>query len=122
MSKSLIRLVVTTLVLVAAAIVVSTYAYVQTAEWTEDDMRRVGLFWVYRTVDEAAPAARADRLASVQPDIQVAIEMTTSADIETRLGRSLGPGERTTVEVGGRERWLYMAFSRWDPAVSLSDR
>ena len=110
MRRSFVRLVVGTVVASWAIGFVVIYGYARSRSWTDEHARRDGVFLVHEELDREPAPNRAGRLAELQQHFSVDFALITTDELERRIGRRAGAGERIALRVSGREAWYFLVF------------
>ena len=118
MRRSFVRLVVGSVVASWAVGFVVIYSYARSRSWTDEHARRDGVFLVHEELDQEPAPNRADRLRELQQHFSVDFALITIDELERRIGRRAGPGERIARRVSGREAWYFLVFEDGQGALA----
>ncbi len=118
MRRSLVRLVVGSVLFswILAFVVVLTYSLRQS--WTEDKARSDGVFLAYELLQQESVHARDARLRQLQPHSAVVLSLTTLDEVERRIGRSVQPGDQIPYRPSPQEHWFFLAFKDGSGALA----
>lgn len=84
--------------------------YVRSQAWSEDRVRRAGVFLVYELLEETPAPGRAARLRALQQHSSVDLALISLDELERRIGRSASPGEGTAYRQSARKSWYFIVF------------
>jgi signal transduction histidine kinase len=76
------------------------------------------VFLVHEELDQEPAPNRAGRLAELQQHFSVNFALITADELERRIGRRAGPGERIARRVSGREAWYFLVFEDGQGALA----
>ena len=110
MRYSLRRLVILSVLGCWAAGIVVFGLYMRSQVWSEERVRRAGVFLVHELLEETPALARTERLRSLQQHSSVDLALISLQDLESRIGRSVRPGEGIAFRVVPRESWYFIVF------------
>ncbi len=110
MSRSFVRLVITSVVLAFVVGFVALVLYGQSQSWTTDDARRDGVFLVYESLEHEPAAARTERLQALRPHFAIEYELVSTEEFERRTGRPFAPGVVVVIEKPLHLTWCFLAF------------
>ncbi len=110
MRRSIVRLVVSSVLLCWALAFVVMKIYVRSLSWTEARARTDGVFLVHQLLDREPAALRPARLRELQSHSRVGFALATPDEVARRLARRLRPGETARQEASAREHWLFLMF------------
>lgn len=89
---SILRLVITTVVICWILAAGTLFLYVRSATWTEDDVRRTGVLLVFRAPDAAQPDQRSARLDAMKVEYAVPVKLMPLAAAREQVGSDLTAG------------------------------
>ena len=118
MRRSFIRLIVSSVLMCWALGFVVVFLYARSRSWTADDARRDGVLLVHDMLAREPAADRASRLRELRPHFSVDLALITTDDVERRVGRPAGPGERIRLQVSAREQWYFVVFADGQGALA----
>ena len=110
MRYSLRRLVLLSVLACWMAGIVVLAVYVRSQAWSEDRVRRAGVFLVYELLEERPAPGRAARLRALQQHSSVNLALISLDELERRIGRSASPGEGTAYRQSARKSWYFIVF------------
>jgi len=110
MRYSLRRLVLLSVLGFWAVGIVVLAVYVRSQVWSEDRVRRAGVFLAHELLEETPESARAERLQSLQQHSSVDLALISLDELKRRIGRSVSPGEGIAHRVSPRESWYFIVF------------
>ena len=111
MRGSILKLVVTSVLICWVLAAGALFIYFRSATWTEDDVRRTGILLAFRELDTTPPGRRAARLASMKSDYDLPVTLMTLAEARRQAGRPLTPGEPYFARPTLRQQWVYLVFN-----------
>jgi signal transduction histidine kinase len=110
MRRSLLKLVVGSVLACWAMAIVVIVFYSRSLSWTDERAQTDGVFLAYELLNNIPHERRSARLQGLQQHFSVNLGLVTIHDVERRLGRSLRSGERIPHRVSPREEWYFLVF------------
>jgi two-component system sensor histidine kinase RstB len=111
MRGSILKLVITSVLLCWVLAAGALFIYFRSATWTEDDVSRTGILLAFRDLDTTPPGQRAARLASMKSDYGLPVKLMTLAEARRLAGRPLTAGKPYFVRPTLRQQWVYLVFN-----------
>jgi signal transduction histidine kinase len=78
--------------------------------WTEDKVRRDGVFLAYELLEQTPEQGRVSRLRSIQDHFSVDLALISLDELERRIGRRGAPGEEIPHRMSLRHSWYFIVF------------
>lgn len=118
MKRSLLRLVVVSVLAAWLASLVVTVVYGYRKEWTETSARRHGVFLAFELLDPLPVAERAQRLDQLEENFGVEFELLTLAELDERIGSPRALGTPIAFREDWRRHWFFLAFTDGSGALA----
>lgn len=110
MRESLVKLVIFSVLACWAVVVFVLLLYSRSQTWTEDKVRRDGVFLAHELIEQTPQPNRAERLRALQNNFSVELELISLDELERRIGRRGLPGERIPYQKLRRHAWYFIVF------------
>jgi len=110
MRRSLVKLVVISVLACWAIVWVAVILYSRNLTWVDKRARTDGVFLAHELLDSTEEASRPARLRDLQQHFSVELSLVSLDELKRRLGRSVAPGERIPHRVSPREEWYFLVF------------
>lgn len=118
MTRSFLRLTVTSVLLCWALGFVALVIYSRTLSWTEEAARRDGVFVAHRLLEEVAPEERPARLSTLAAHLEVPLRLMPLAEVERLTARRPARGAKLHFEQRWDAQWFFIAFDDADQALA----
>ena len=118
MRKSLVRMVVFSVLACWVLGYVALAFFVRSRVWDEDKVRRAGVFLVYELLEQTPESNRAKRLLTLQEHSSVDLRLISLDDLERRIERPVVPGEGIAYRAAARKAWYFLVFEDGSGALA----
>jgi len=118
MRRSSLRLVFFSVLACWAIGLVVLVLYGRSQAWTEDRVRRDGVFLTYELLEKTPGLDRAKRLRALQEHVSVDLALISLDDLERRIGRPALPGEGIPYRRSVRHAWYFLVFEDGSGALA----
>ena len=118
MRRSLVRLVVVSVLVCWAIGVVAMVLYSRSRSWIDERARSDGVFFAHEILDKTPATNRAERLRELQQHFSVDLALVTQEEVERRVGRPVSPGDQIPHKVSEREEWYFLVFEDGQSALA----
>jgi two-component system sensor kinase ParS len=118
MRRSSLRLVVLSVLACWAVTFVVLILYARSQSWTEDNVRRGGVFLAYELLEQTPRLDRAARLRSLHEHVAVDLALISLDDLERRIGRPGVPGQGIAYRMSVRHSWYFLVFDDGSGALA----
>lgn len=118
MRRSSLRLVIFSVLVCWAVGFVVLVFYGRSQAWTEDKVRRDGVFLAYELLEQTPEPSRTSRLRTLQQHVAVDLALISLAELERRIGRPGAPGEGIAYRKSARHAWYFIVFKDGSSALA----
>ena len=118
MKESLVKLVIFSVLACWAVVVFVLLLYGRSQTWTEDKVRRDGVFLAHELLEQTPQPNRAKRLRALQNNFSVELELISLDELERRIGRRGLPGERIPFRKLRRHAWYFIVLEDGSSALA----
>ena len=118
MKESLVKLVIFSVLACWAVVVFVLLLYGRSQTWTEDKVRRDGVFLAHELLEQTPQPNRAKRLRALQNNLSVELELISLDELERRIGRRGLPGERIPFRKLRRHAWYFIVLEDGSSALA----
>ena len=118
MRRSSLRLVVVSVLACWAFGLVVSLLYGRSQAWTEDKVRRDGVFLAQELLEQTPERSRPERLRALQKHVSVDLALISLDDLERRIGRRAAPGEGISHRPMVRRAWYFIVFKDGSGALA----
>lgn len=108
MKRSIVRLIATSVLVFWVVGFGVLLVYATTRAWDEPLAKQQGLYWAFRTLDEASPDERPELLESMQGHFGADLAIVPVAAAEEAMGASATAGKSYFVRDEPSVQWLYI--------------
>ena len=123
MRRSSLRLVIFSVLACWAVGFVILVLYGRSQEWTEDKVRRDGVFLAYELLEATQPTNRTRRLSELQAHVSADLAIISLDELERPIGRQGTPGEAIPQRSSMRQAWYFIVFrmgvAPWPRGLSI---
>ena len=118
MRRSSFRLVFFSVLACWAVVVLILQLYVHNQTWTEDKVRRSGVFLAHELLEQTPKPNRAMRLREIQGHFSVDLSLISLDELERQIGRPGLPGEAIPYHQSRRRAWYFIVFQDGSGALA----
>ncbi|MEX1363024.1 MAG: ATP-binding protein [Nannocystaceae bacterium] len=86
--------------------------------WTDDRARGDGVFMFHELLDQTPVPDRPARLEELRSHSSIELSLLSVSEVERRVGRGVGPGERIPHRVSFREEWYFLVLGDGESALA----
>ena len=118
MRRSSLRLIISSVLAGWAIGGVVLTLYVQSREWTEDKVRRSGVFLAYELLEQTPEIRREKRLQELREHMPVELALISLDELSRRIGRPGQPGEGISQRQSITQSWYFIVFEDGSGALA----
>lgn len=111
MRRSLLRLVVSSVLLTWVLGILLAVLFARSVGWTEQRARIDGVFLAHELLDQTPAAARPERARALQPHFRFGLHLISLEQASAQIGRPLRAGEWVARDVNSMEATYLIAFA-----------
>jgi signal transduction histidine kinase len=110
MRRSLVKLVVVSVLACWAAGFIAMFLYARSLSWTDERARSDGVFLAHEILERTEAQNRAAKLSELQQHFSVSLSLLTVEQVEQEVGSVVEPGARIPHKVSPQEEWYFLVF------------